>query len=324
MRHIAVILSVVCAIMVAGAAVAYCFQSDTSFSVTGNDDGTVSIRASGMLPEEVTYRLLSDTEVPDRIYMYLDEDYTGDLVSYRDQNRYLSSFMNLLSERGYRTAELVDAKRLALIVSDPSSASGSAVLFASGAIPETVYPSDSENMMEDWLDNGGTVYWAGPDMGRFRATSDGKTVEVPGGGVFGDGINVGPDEPCRVFETSDISEVMGFTDCYADFGLKRDYLGSKVLGLYDEYSSLSVVPVSAGRMYVLGERFSNLEVEQIYAFADIVVCGITENTSVKDSGSFHKGYGDHTERIDVAVTAGDTLYVTAGKPASFGGTAFRY
>ena len=323
MKAIPVILAVACAVMVVGAAVAYCYQPGTGFSVSDDGSGSATVSVSGTLPSEIAYRLLSGTEIPERIYLFLDPDYTGGFVSYRDQDKMLSSLKDMMSDRGYCTVEFIDSERLAQLCTDPSAAPHKGIMMISGAIPANVYPDVSNNGLETWMSNGGTVYWAGPDMGLYRADADGNNEKVEGGGRFGDAVNNSDDKPFLVGKASPIADAMGFACGHAEYGLKADYPGSVVLGLYDDYSSLSVVPAGLGRIYVLGCPMSSLDVESLYTYVDMIVCGITENTVVKDTGRMHKGYGNDSFTVS-GIAAGDVLYVTSGKPVSVNGKVFGF
>lgn len=323
MKAIPVVLAVACAVMVAGAAFAYCYQPDTGFSVSDDGTGNATVSVSGTLPAEVAYRLLSGTEIPERIYLFLDSDYTGGFVSYREQERMLSSFREMMCERGYHDTEFIDSERLAQLCSDSSEAPHRGIMMVCEAVPANIYPDVSDNGLEAWMANGGTLYWAGPDMGLYRADADGGNEKVEGGGFFGDAVNHSDDKSYSVSRETDISEAMGFACGHAEYGLKADYPGSVVLGLYDDYSSLSVVPAGLGRIYVLGCPMSSLDVESLYTYVDMIVCGITENTVVKDTGRMHKGYGNDSFTVS-GIAAGDVLYVTSGKPVSVNGKVFLF
>jgi len=318
-RGAAVIMSVFAVFVIAGASFAYYYEPNIGFGLEDSGDGT-EITVSGSLPADVRYRVFSDTATPERIYLFADPDYPGAFLPYRTQDKVLSSLKDLMSRRGYDGAELIDAERLAQLCSDPSAASCSGIVIMSGALPETIYPNDSENGLLTWLSNGGTLYWSGPDMGRFRALSNGQCIDT-GNGYFGDGVNHS-DDIYLVSETSDVAELMGFVSAEAQYGLRSDYPGSRVLGLHGEYSSLSVVHVSAGRVYILGSFLNSLYVEDFYTFADMMVIGITEDTVIKDSGIYHKGYGKGSFTID-GTSPGDTVYVSAGKATSVSGRLFR-
>lgn len=319
MRHVAVILSVAAVIMLAGASFAYLYQPDFDFSLEDRG-GSAEVSVSGTLPSEIRYSVLSGTDTPERIYLYLDQKYPGKMVSYRTQEQTMNSLKGLLSSRGYDAVEIIDAERLAQLCSDPSAAADSGIVMASGSIPEPAYPTDSENGLVTWLSNGGTLYWSGPDMGRFRAVLKNDDVDT-GNGYFGDDVNYSKDKDCLVSEVSEMARVMGFAGCHAEYGLRSDYPGSTVIGLSGDYSSLSVVSVSSGRMFVLGNLLNSLHVEDFYTFADMMVCGIVENTAVKDSGIFHKGYGKCSFTIE-GTDPGDAVYVSAGKTVSVCGKLF--
>ena len=319
MRPTFIVLAVCCVVMIAGVAVTYGMQPDTGFDVKDNGDGTATMEVTGMMPTEISYMVLSDTDAPATIYMYLDDRYEG-FVSYREQDRYLSALSDALSKRGFDNTEIIDADRLAQILDDPA-ASDRGVVIASGAIPVPAYPSDSDNKVLTFLSNGGTVYWSGPDIGLYRSVIDDEPVKIENGGYFGDSINDGEEE-CDVFEASDVSEKMRFACYTADYGLKANLPESRVLGLYDEYSSLSVAKVLSGRVYVLGCYLSTLEAEEMYSYADMIVSGITEDTVFKETGSFHKGFGRETRTVDIS--AGDTVYMASGKPATFRGGVFGF
>lgn len=318
MRHFTVILAVTAVLMVAGANFAYFYDPGTEFSVE-YDSGTADVSVSGTLPTDISYKVLSDTHVPDKLYFYLDPDYSGGLLSYRTQEKNLTSLKDMLADRGYDAVEIIDAEGLAQLCSDASAASVSGIFMTSGVLPDTVYPNDSENGILTWLSNGGTLYWCGPDIGSYRGDIEGKYVET-GNGYFGDDVN-SSESNYVVSEVSEVSDFMGFAACRAECGLKSDYAGSRVLGLYGDYSSFSVVPVGSGRAYVMGAFLNSLYVESFYTLADIIVCGITENTVLKDSGTYHKGFGSGSFSI-TGTSSGDVIYVSAGKTVSVCGQAF--
>ncbi len=318
MKPTTVILAVAAVIMVAGASFAYFYNPGTGFSVE-YDSGTAEVTVTGAIPMEICYRVLSDTDVPDRIYLYLDEDYTGGLLSYSTQEKNLKSLKGLLSDRGYENVEFINAEDLAHLCSDASSAPSCAIIMTCGAVPDTVYPDDSNNGLLTWMDNGGTLWWCGPDIGMYRADANGECKET-GNGYFGEDVN-NSDKAYTVSEVSDISGFMDFVDCRAEYGLRSDYPGSRVIGLYGDYSALSVVSIGSGRAYIMGSFLNGLYVEDVYALADIIVCGITEDTVLKDSGTYHKGYGDGGFDI-TGTSSGDTVYLTAGKTVSVCGRAF--
>lgn len=324
MKVSSIVLAVSIVILLGGAVSAYCFDDGTEMGIVIDSDGRAVMKIDGSMPAEATYRIMSGTHVPDRIYIYLDEDYTGGLVSYNTQEMFYDAVRSMLSDRGYDSVESIDAIGLAGIIDDPAIASSSGILFLSGAIPETVYPDDSSNMMLTWFGNGGTVYWSGPDIGMYRGLSDGSN-EPAEGFIFGGDMNCSEEEEVYVRTHSEISSEMGFTNYRADYGLRADYDGtpSRILGLYDEYSSLSVVSIGSGRVYIQGHYLTDIEVENLASYLDMIVSGITENTVIEETGSFHKGRGQASFTSEASLDHGDIVYLSIGEPVSKKAVCFK-
>lgn len=320
-----VVLGIVCAVLVVGAAFTYFYDPDVKIGAELNGDSTVTVTVGGTLSSEITYHILSDTDVPEKIYLFLDKNYCGKQVSYREQDKLQNSMQILLGNRGYHNTEFIDAERLAQIVSDPAEVSKSGIVMVSGSIPENIYPDASNNGLKQWMDYGGTVYWSGPGMGMYRATFGGDDVKVENGCVFGNSVNNNKEQNYRASYVNDISSAYGYSNGKVEFGLAKDYAGSKVLGLSDDkYSSLSVVPVGSGRAYVLGCHLDGLEVEALFAYVDIIASGITENTVIKESGTYSKHLGTKSFTTETAVVSGDAMFVSTGKPVTETGMYFPF
>ncbi|MBO7409796.1 MAG: hypothetical protein J6T68_02550 [Candidatus Methanomethylophilaceae archaeon] len=314
MRSFIVVLAVSAVILAAGAATAYAFNPQVGFTASVNGDGDVIVDVNGAWPAELTYRVMENAERPDRICIFLDEEYPG-MQSYRAQKKSLTTFEEMMSRRGYDSIEFVELPGLKQILTDTSAAPGTGLMMTGGALPDDV----TQDMVRTWMESGGTLYWSGPDIGRF--VDDGEEVKDTGTGMFGASVNYTEDDPYLVTEASDIALEMGFAGSRARYGLVSDYPGSKVLGLYDDYSSLSVLSMGAGRLYLFGTNFDEYDVEKAAAIADIVAAGITENTVITDRGELHKGYWDQS--FDIGNTnPGSSVYITSGSPVSAKGRCF--
>ena len=322
MRSVAIVLAIAAVMMAAGAAAAYSFNAQVGFTASADDDGDVIVDVTGALPTELTYRIMKDADRPDRIYIFLDENYPG-LQSYRDQRKSLTTFSEMMSRRGYENIEFIEADKLRTIVYDPSAAANSGLMMTGGAIPRDIYTSATDNGVRTWLANGGTLYWSGPDIGRFCDIGDGEECKDYGTGMFGGSVNYTDGDPYLVTKATDISLEMGFAGERAKYGLVADYPGSRVLGLYDDYSSFSVLPVDSGRLYLFGTNFDEYDVEKVASIADYISAGITEKTEILESSELHKGYWDQTFNIG-KVDAGDSVYITSGSPVSAKGRFFQF
>ena len=308
MRSVIIVLAVSAVILAAGAATAYSFNPQVGFNASVDGDGDVIVDVNGAWPAELTYLVMENAERPDKICIFLDEKYPG-LQSFRAQKKSLTTFEEMMSRRGYDSIEFVELAGLKQILGDLSSAPGTGLMMTGGALPDDV----TQEAVRTWMESGGTLYWSGPDIGRFH--DDGEETKDIGLGMFGTAVNYSLDDPYLVTEATDISLMMGFAGERARFGLASDYPGSRILGLYDDYSSLSVLPMDAGRLYLFGTNFDEYDVEKAASIADIIAAGITENTVIKDRGDLHKGYWDQTFDIG-KVDPGSSVYITSGSPVS--------
>ena len=320
MRADVIVLAIAALLLTGGAIAAYTYNPDIGFDAYVDDDGDTTIEITGTFPAEVTYRVLSDTHVPDRIYIFLDEKYPG-LIYHRDQRKALTTFADMLSKRGYDNTEFIDSAKLAQIISDPAIAASSGLMMTGGAIPSNIYPDDSTNGVLTWISNGGTLYWSGPDIGMYRDT--GEECIKTGCSFFGTAVNYQPDRYYLVSDASEVAEFMEFSDKHAEYGLSVDYTANptRILGLSGDYSSLSVTQIGSGRVYLFGNYFDRYDIENMTAIADMVVCGITEDTVLVEKGMLSKEYGAHKFSIG-KVDPGSTVYVTLGKPVTERGEAF--
>ena len=316
-----VIVLVIAALMLTGGAIgAYTYNPDIGFDAHVDDDGDTIIEITGKFPAEVAYRVLSDTSVPDKIYIFLDEKYPG-LTGFRDQKKTLTTLADMLSKRGYDNTEIIDSVKLAQIISDPSVAASSGLIMTGGSIPVNVFPDDSNNGILTWISNGGTLYWSGPDIGMYRDT--GEECVLTSCTYFGAAMNYQIDAEYLVSDASEVAEFMEFSDKHAEFGLSVNYSANptRIMGLYGDYSSLSVTEIGSGRVYLFGNYLDRYDIENLTAIADMVVCGITEDTVLVEKGMLSKEYGTQKYNIG-SIAAGSTVYVTLGKPVTERGEAF--
>ena len=320
MRADILVLAIAALLLTGGAIAAYTYNPDIGFDAYVNDDSDTVIEITGTFPAEVAYRVLSNTSVPDRIYIFLDEKYPG-LTGYRDQRKTLTTFADMLSKRGYVSTEIIDSVKLAQIISDPSEAASSGLMMTGGAIPANIFPDDSDNGILTWISNGGTLYWSGPDIGMYRDT--GEECVQTSCTYFGTAMNYQPDKEYLVSDASEVAEFMEFSDKHAEYGLSADYSANptRMMGLYGDYSSLSVTGIGSGRVYLFGNYLDRYDIENLTAIADMVVCGITEDTVLVEKGMLSKEYG--TQKFNIgSIAVGSTVYVTLGKPVTERGETF--
>ncbi len=175
-----VVLAVFTVIMVFGSIYVY-NNDDGSYEASAeiNENGTVTYSLSG--PGSVfTYSVISNTKLPEKLFLYCDDSYKSNLNDSYIQREFFTVLQQLLERRGM-AAEFADAEDLVDIMGH----SDYAVFFVSGALPDTVYDGkiDGDSLFVRWLSEGGTVYWTGPEIGRYVSTQDGVTDY--GKGFFG-------------------------------------------------------------------------------------------------------------------------------------------
>ena len=169
--------------------------------------------------------------------------------------------------------------------------------------------------LTEWMDNGGTLFWSGPEIGSLVSHADDyEKAEI--GRLFNGHINEGKAQDIE--SISDMGQIIGFSlaNCIP-FGLEKNYPDSVCLSTCSkDYSSASVLKYSSGRIFIFGGQLTNTELANHTALAEMIICGINENTIVKCNKSFHKGYGDASGTVDTSISSGDVLLLTIGKPYS--------
>lgn len=303
------ILAICCAVLLSGCAVIYCYDNnDYSASITIDGDH-FDYEISGFMPCEYAWRVYSNTEVLDKMYFYLDERYES-MNEFDGQKIFAEDMMRVLKSRGFDNVKTIDADELKDLVLDPSAAAGSGIFFNCGTLPDTV-----SDHMDDWFANGGTVFWAGEEYGMYIAHTDGYD-EITEGRPFQGSVNDDTDQ--NIKEISEFGKATGFSlkDC-CGFGLKKDYPGSLCLSTCsDDYSSASVLGYNGGRIYIFGDSLNGTVLCNHTALAEIIICGITENTIIEANEEFHKGYGSVSGTIDLTLSSGNVVIVSIGKPYS--------
>lgn len=176
--------------------------------------GMITIRSSLLSSYSGTFRQAIDwvnsTSTVRSIYYFYDPSYPtsySNLVSWYGVPFYLNI---VASSRGLPiSVVVVDANELANILTDPTTAVGGLLVFASGALPSTVYTT-STNLVGPWLQEGGRLVWIGDTIGYLSARP-------------GQGISDGNNNP----GLNGTKSFLGFTD----FGPGGAYTNSTPISL---------------------------------------------------------------------------------------------
>lgn len=307
------ILAILCVLLLAGCGVIYLFDNDDYNVEFESSADTVEYRLKGFMPCDYTCRVYSNTDVPERMYFYRDDSYTH-FYDNTSQATFFNNMERVLKARNYDSIEYVDANQLKSLIDNPSKAPGSMIMIVSGSMPDTIIEDGISTLFTKWMYNDGTVFWAGPEIGRYVSHIDDYTESETGRPFIGH-VCDGTDEQ-DIESISELGLVSGFSlkNCI-QYGLENDYPGSVCLSTCSsDYSSASVVKYSNGRIYMVGGKLVDSVLPTHTALAEVLICGINEDTSVKSSESFSKMYGDVSGSVNVS--SGDVLILTIGKPYS--------
>ena len=313
------VLAVFCVLCLIGCCVIYLADPDQDISVTVNGDGSVSYEVSGFLPEEYTCMVLDGVNPKDLIYFYYDERYPTYRTSLHEVHILYTTLRELLEARGYGSFHIVDADGLRDVLSTASSASVSAIFVATGTLPDTVYVPF---LLEDWMSAGGTMYWMGGNPCTRYAMSDGTMVDAQG--MFDESLFNAEVSDKGATDCTYIAAEFGFGYYAIDYAIRKDVPNSVPIGLVDgTYSSLSeVVSPYGGKVYLFGGSASSMSFEQVSAFADYLVCGVTGATEVLQKEEGAKGYGHRTSTMHPSAL-GEVFYLKVGKPNTIVGRMVR-
>ena len=306
------ILAISCVILLAGCGVIYCFNNNdysVSFEPSGDE---VRYTLRGFMPCDYSYRVYTNTDVSDKLYFYYDDSY-----SHYYKNEYQKKFFDrmetVLKARDYSSMEYVDAAGLKILIDNTDDASGLMIMIVSGSIPDIIIEAGESTIFTKWMANGGSVFWAGPEIGKYISHKNSYDISETGRPFEGH-VNDGTKQDIKTI--TEIGQVTGFSlaNCI-DFGLEKNYPGSVCLSTCSSnYSSSSVMKYGNGRLFMIGGMLVDSVLPIHTALAEILMCGINEDTVIKSSESFSKGYGDTSGTIKAL--SGDILILNIGKPYS--------
>ena len=310
-----VTLVIMSVFIVIGGVFVYCNGGDNyQSSAEINADGMITYSLSGDT-NQYRYSVFSDTSLPGKLYLYLDESYKSEFNNYYTQSEYFSVLKQMLERRGYNSIEYVDAEGLKTVMNEYDAA----VFFVNGALPNTIYNGDDVLLFNTWMENGGTVFWSGPEIGRYISTKDGITDLNTG--FFNRNVK---EEKGFAYSESNMFSYTGmrYDDC--QYGLRTNVPDSLCLAYIsdDGYSSVSVAKLFNGNVTVFGGNIATTEnVSQVLPdrtnCADLIICGLTYESDGLDYG---KGdiRGNLTSKTSVNVsTYSDVLFfISVGQNTS--------
>ncbi len=315
-KKTAVIATVFVILILAGGIIAnYVPTKGLNLSAQIGDDGNVEIESDSVLPETFMYAVFSYTTSHDSLYFYIDEEYPS-FTSFVSQESAFKALETMLPERGINPV-YVDSESIVDVMGDYDAS----IIILSGSLPDTVFDKDSGSLFENWLSNGGTVFWTGPEIGSKRSTQDG--IEDTGMSFIDGNCIFKDDDALKGDKCSDISLALSVFHDLCTYGLEEDYPNSKVLGRVspDGYSSISVVGdvLGKGRLYMFGGSLNYVSIKLVTSMSDVIASGVTEDSTLLGYGKFSKMYGSEIEYTGIKAESGNSVYVMKGAPFSSAG-----
>ncbi len=317
------------AVILIGEVVVY--TSDyTDYSADASmEDGVISYTVSADGSKTYSVVVSSNGSKIQTLYLYYDETYPSDVEDIEadvgapalTQSYHLSQLVQLLEYRGVTDVVYVNAAELRStlegLVADGSS-SGTGLVCMSGVLPETVYTGSSEDLIFQWLSDGGYLYWAGNLIGYGYGTADGEIVEVENYQelFFGSAcLNTG--ETDRVYdECSDNGYVsaLSLQNNHVKYGVNADLItGRSALSLGfegDGYASITAVSYGGGAIFVFGGDYIDY---QRYDMAQVIAAGIGPDSEIVEvaTGSV-KGTCEGTVTVEAEKFDGLSAYIYLG------------
>ncbi|MCL2143086.1 MAG: hypothetical protein FWH44_02350 [Methanomassiliicoccaceae archaeon] len=321
-----VIFAAVVAVVLIGEAYVYTagdgrYASDIAWT----DDGIeYSVTSKGSEQYSVLVMDNGSFEMINRLYIYYDEGYGSELEKVRvpvgakalTQEYYISQLIATLNNRGVRNIEILNAAELKDALEDDitsSNASVKGLVVLSGALPETIY-STSVNLVLDWINDGGSLYWAGNFLGKYYATPGGtaeavRNYEYDFFGKTGCLNEGGENAELSDIVTNNYRHSLSLMNNRIKYGVDISGLGGLAVGYTDgTYSSTAMVRLGDGMICVLAGDYSN---DQRHDLAQIIASGISAYTDENAAG-YVKGdvkKGTVTGSVDIDYTGGHNYAV---------------
>jgi len=99
-------------------------------------------------------------ETSKNVYIYYDPSYRNAWLSVADSDTIVKFVPETLAKYGI-SCEIVDAKRLAEMVSNLQEAPNTVILMAQDVAPDTVWTGARDSPIQLWIEAGGTLIWTG-------------------------------------------------------------------------------------------------------------------------------------------------------------------
>lgn len=323
---IAIVSLFVVAIIMIGAVYIYTIDSGRYSSDASVNDGVLGYSVSATDNKEFSVTVFTSMVEMTDLYIYYDETYASEYEEPTvavgamplTQEYYINQLKSVLDCRGIKEAIELNASELAEAmnsdVKDGQFNKGLVVI--SGALPDTIYAGDGHDLIFQWLNNGGRLYWAGNLIGKYIASPDGITEagddyqEL----FFGtECLNTG-DLDIAYLDVKDngFQSALSIMNNNIKYGVDATKLSDAIPIGYTEgdYSSIVLSKYGDGMICVFGGEYSN---NQRTDLAQIIASNISYSSEMIDCVKGNVKGGTQISSIDLAGVSGDiSVYIYMG------------
>ena len=297
------------------------YDSDVDWVGSGIDYSVYSNGSDG-------YRIIGMTgsASPEEIFIFRDIDFDNHLSNAREksevlgfnQDHIITQLKHQLGIRGVSNVTISDKEALFEFVNTTSAnPQGKAIVVIGYELPSSVYTGTAYDLLLTWINNGGRLYWAASEIGRFyydssgiHEVSDNQELFLGASGVVNHRSHKATDtDPSFCRGLSLINNEM-------NYAVSSSVPNSLAIGYLSEgYASVILVGHGAGEVCVFS---GNLGLNQCDDMAQVIASGITSHTVLTDAQS-----GDVRGTISMHFdTTCDSAYVYIGGVNTVYGRAY--
>ncbi|MFA5451969.1 MAG: hypothetical protein WC248_00130 [Candidatus Methanomethylophilaceae archaeon] len=133
------------------------------------DDDSITFNVYSSVPNKYTLSLFDNGDFSgiEHLYVYFDESYAVVNTTHEEIEEKISDLEQELEIRGF-TVTICDALLLGTLMNSTHS-EGYAIIMMTGAFPDTVYTGDEDDILFNWLSDGGSIYWIYDAIGKYSA-----------------------------------------------------------------------------------------------------------------------------------------------------------
>lgn len=321
----AVCIAVVLVVVVGGEMYAY-VPDDRGFSADAGYEGTTvdyEVSAKGAYTYRSTLFDNGGMTPVSKVYIYLDHGYASFVDDGRvvavgaqamTQDYYVDQLIKNLRFRGISDVTVVNASELKdkLTADLADTPRGKGLVIASGAAPDTVFYSS--DILMNWIDAGGYLYWGAGPIGKYCATTEGL-VEANQTAAF-----IGTDsyvtENGRCLEDTELRGILYFNFMYSRYSPDIDAIrasGRTALGTgyYDGEGHYTVtsVKIGNGQACIHSGDYNTDQIKDISINISSGLCPLTKVVATREAEFNRSSSGT----FETTSPAGMSVYIAVGQ-----------